>query len=90
MDFPLRRSEPVPAAAGLAEALGAAPVEVVADAFNYTALLESAHAVRQLTPDIAAIAALDRVGVIVTAPGDGAYDFVSRYFAPARAYRRIP
>jgi len=25
-----------------------------------------------------------RSGVIVTAPGDGNYDFVSRYFAPAK------
>ena len=81
MDFPVRRSEPVLTPAGLAQALGGAPVEVVADAFNYTAVLESAQVVRQLDPDIAAIAALDRVGVIVTAPGDGAYHFVSRYFA---------
>jgi PhzF family phenazine biosynthesis protein len=90
MDFPAQRSEPVSTAPGLAEALGAAPVEVVADASNYTALLESAHVVRRLAPDIAAIAALDRVGVIVTAPGDGAYDFVSRYFAPAKGIPEDP
>jgi predicted PhzF superfamily epimerase YddE/YHI9 len=90
MDFPARRSEPVATPAGLAEALGAAPVEVVADAFNYTAVLESAHAVRQLAPDIAAIAALDRVGVSVTAPGDRAYHFVSRYFAPAKGIPEDP
>ena len=29
---------------------------------------------------------LDRDGLIVTAPGDGGYDFVSRYFAPAQGY----
>ena len=28
---------------GLAHALGASPVEVVADAFNYTALLDTSH-----------------------------------------------
>ncbi|PYQ67345.1 MAG: isomerase, partial [Acidobacteria bacterium] len=69
MDFPARPSQPVPAPPGLAEALSATPVEVWADPFNYLALLESAPAVRELAPDIAAIARLDRGGVIVTAPG---------------------
>ena len=54
------------------------------------ALLESATTVRKLAPDIAAIARLDRSGVIVTAPGDGPYDFVSRYFAPAKGIPEDP
>lgn len=83
MDFPARLPEPVATPPGLAAALGIAPIEVVADATNYLALLESARIVRELAPDIAAIARMDRRGVIVTAPGDGVYDFVSRYFAPA-------
>ncbi len=45
---------------------------------------------RELAPDIAAIARLERSGVIVTAPGDGSYDFVSRYFAPARGVAEDP
>lgn len=84
MDFPARPSQPVAAPSGLADALGVIPIEVWADTFNYLALLESAPAVRELAPDIAAIARLDRSGVIVTAPGDGAHDCVSRYFAPAK------
>jgi PhzF family phenazine biosynthesis protein len=90
MDFPARPSRPVPIPAGLAEALGVVPVEVVADAFNYLALLESARVVRELSPDIAAISRLDRSGVIVTAPGDGTYDFVSRYFAPKKGVPEDP
>jgi PhzF family phenazine biosynthesis protein len=90
MDFPARRSEPASPPPGLAEALGVVPVEVVADTFNYLALLESAQVVRELTPDTAAIARLDRSGVIVTAPGDGPYDFVSRYFAPAKGIPEDP
>ena len=43
-----------------------------------------------LAPDIAALARLDRDGVIVTAAGDGAYDFVSRYFAPAKGIPEDP
>ena len=90
MDFPSRPSQPVAPPPGLAQALGVAPVEVVVDAFNYLALLDSAQTVRTLTPDIAAIARLDRSGLIVTAPGDGAYDFVSRYFAPAKGIAEDP
>jgi hypothetical protein len=69
---------------GLTEALGIVPLEVFANAFNYMVLLESAPVVRALSPDLAVIARLDRSGVIVTAPGDAKYDFVSRYFAPAK------
>ena len=36
------------------------------------------------------IKALDRDGVIVTAPGDDNYDFVSRYFAPAKGIPEDP
>jgi PhzF family phenazine biosynthesis protein len=90
MDLPARRPEPVATPKGLAETLGVTPVEVCADAFNYIALLESAQLVRELAPDIAAIALLNRRGVVVTAPGDGDYDFVSRYFAPAKGLAEDP
>ena len=90
MDFPVRPSEPVATPPGLAEALGVVPVEVLSDTFNYIVLLESAQLVRELAPDIAAIARMDRSGVIVTAPGDETYDFVSRYFAPAKGIPEDP
>ena len=90
MDFPARPSEAVSIPVGLGEALGAVPLEVFANAFNYLALLESAEVVRGLAPDLAAIARMDRSGVIVTAPGDGTYDFVSRYFAPAKGIPEDP
>jgi PhzF family phenazine biosynthesis protein len=84
MDFPARPSEAVSTPPGLGEALGVVPVEVLVNAFNYMALLESAKVLRELAPDMAAIVRMDRPGVIVTARGDGIYDFVSRYFAPAK------
>lgn len=90
MDFPARFSEPVAVPPTLCAALGAVPLEVVADAFNYIALLESADSVRELTPDIAAIAKLDRGGVVVTAVGDGGFDFISRYFAPVKGIPEDP
>lgn len=90
MNFPARRADRVPAPPALADGLGIRPIEVLADAFNYTAVLTDARAVRQLTPDIAAIARLDRDGLIVTAPGDEGYDCVSRYFAPAKGIPEDP
>jgi len=90
MNFPARPSKPVSTPQGLGETLGVAPIEVVADGFNYLALLESAPVVRELAPDIAAIARFDRSGIIVTAAGDGPYDFVSRYFAPAKGIPEDP
>src|SRR5580704_7894060 len=90
MDFPARPSEPVPAPPGLAEALGVIPVEVFGNRFNYMAVLESVQTLRKLAPDMAALARLDRPGVIVTAEGDGSYDIVSRYFAPAKGIPEDP
>lgn len=90
MNFPARLSRPVSPPPGLVEALGAHPLEVTADEFNYIALLESEQAVRDLTPDIAAIARLQRSGVIVTARARAVYDFISRYFAPAKGIAEDP
>jgi PhzF family phenazine biosynthesis protein len=88
MNFPARPCEPIAAPAGLAEALGERPMEVVTDRFNYVALLGSADSVRRLVPDLAMIERLDRDGVIVTAPGDNGYDFVSRYFCAGQGHTR--
>jgi len=90
MDFPIRPSRPVPAPPTLADALGVVPVEVLDDTFNYIAVLAHANVVRMLTPDIAALARLDRGGVVVTAEGDGAHDIISRYFAPAKGIPEDP
>ena len=90
MDFPVRLSEPVSTAAGLAEALGAVPFEVFVNEFNYMAVLESPQVLRDLAPDMTALVRMDRPGVIVTAPGDGTYDFISRYFAPAKGIPEDP
>lgn len=90
MDFPARPSDPVAAPPDLAAALGVVPVEVFANGFNYLARLDSARTVSALRPDMALISKLDRSGLIVTAPGDDDYDFVSRYFAPAKGIPEDP
>jgi PhzF family phenazine biosynthesis protein len=90
MDFPARPSEPTHAPPGLAGALGVEPFEVFVNAFNYMALVESVQVLRGLAPDMAGLARLDRPGVIVTTAGDEGYDFVSRYFAPAKGVPEDP
>ncbi|MGC2399575.1 MAG: PhzF family phenazine biosynthesis protein [Acidobacteriaceae bacterium] len=90
MDFPARPSQQIPIPRDLVQALGAAPVEVHENGFNYLALLESADVLRALAPDFTAIARLRRSGVIVTSPGEGNYDFFSRYFAPAKGIPEDP
>lgn len=90
MDFPARPSERIAPLPAIEAALGAAPVELLVDRFNYLVALESAGAVRALSPDTEAVARLDRTGVIVTARDEGPYDFVSRYFAPAKGIPEDP
>jgi PhzF family phenazine biosynthesis protein len=90
LNFPARPSEPIEIPPALTQALGAAPAGVTLNEFNYLAIFENARTVRDLAPNMAAVARLDRLGVIVTAPGDDGYDFVSRYFAPAKGIPEDP
>lgn len=81
MDFPARPAHRRAAPAGLAEALGVTPCEVLDSAEDLLVLVESEAVVRAVRPDFAALARIECRGVIVTAPGEGC-DFVSRFFAP--------
>jgi len=89
LDFPARPPMPCPLPPGLDPALGRPPTAVLA-ARDYLAVYETADQVAALTPDFAALAALDRFAVIVTAPGNAGTDFVSRFFAPARGVDEDP
>jgi PhzF family phenazine biosynthesis protein len=90
LNFPARPSEPTELLARLAAALGSAPLELYVNQFNYMAIFDHEATVRGLTPDMAALAGIGRPGVIVTAPGNEGYDFVSRYFAPAKGIPEDP
>ena len=93
LDFPSRPPTPCAVPEGLAAALGKPPAAVLA-ARDYLAVYDDAADVAGLTPDFAAVAALDRFAVIATAPGTGPgtgdIDFVSRFFAPARGVDEDP
>ncbi len=90
MDFPARPADEVSEPPAFARYLGVEPVQIFVNNFTYMVLLQDAKTVRELTPDFAAIAELDRDGVIITAVGDQGYDFVSRFFAPAKGITEDP
>jgi PhzF family phenazine biosynthesis protein len=82
LDFPSRPPEPMGGtSAAVGEALGARPREVLASR-DVLAVYDSEDEVRALKPDMAKVAALDRMAVIATAPGRDC-DFVSRFFVPS-------
>lgn len=81
LDFPARPAERIEFDPAVEAALGARP-EALYEARDVMAVFDSEATVRDLTPDFAAVAALDWFAVIATAPGDEC-DFVSRFFAPA-------
>ncbi|MDE0030217.1 MAG: PhzF family phenazine biosynthesis protein [Deltaproteobacteria bacterium] len=91
MDFPAEPAEPVPAPAGLVEALGAEPRCVGRNRFDYLVEVDSQATVERLAPDFPALKKLKARGIIVTA-GAGAegVDFVSRFFAPGTGIDEDP
>lgn len=91
LDFPLLREVASSAPAGLAEALGVQPIYVGKSRHDLILEVESESLVRQLRPDFTRLAQVATRGVIVTAKSsDPAFDFVSRFFAPAAGINEDP
>lgn len=89
LDFPSwpgRRCDRVPAL--LADAIGWMPRELFKTR-DFLAVFSTEEEVLNLTPDPAALARLDCLGVICTAPGTDC-DFVSRFFAPGAGVPEDP
>lgn len=82
LDFPADPVAPVEPPPRLTDAIGSRPVAVGRGRSFYLAEVTDASTVRTLAPDLGVMESLDANGVIVTAPGDGTSDFVSRLFAP--------
>ena len=80
MDFPARPPVPCEMPAGLVEALGRRPAEVLKSR-DLMAVFESELDVRSLRPNMDLLARIDVFAVIATAPATDV-DFVSRFFAP--------
>jgi PhzF family phenazine biosynthesis protein len=81
LDFPVRTSRPSDPPPGLIDALGGRPRAVFSSERDHMVVYDSELEVARLAPQMAPLAALGPVGVIVTARGEHC-DFVSRFFAP--------
>jgi PhzF family phenazine biosynthesis protein len=91
MDFPATPEQPAEAPPGLEEALGAPPVYVGKNKFDYFLELPSEQVVRSLQPDFTALRRLPVRGIVVTARAEkDGYDFVSRFFAPGSGIDEDP
>ena len=92
LDFPATRDQRADAPQALLDALGVKkPVYVGRNKFDYVVELRSEDEVRALNPDHAALRNVQVRGVIVTSRGaNGAYDFVSRFFAPGSGVDEDP
>jgi PhzF family phenazine biosynthesis protein len=81
LDFPADSVVPVDLPAGLAEALGARPLEVYKGKTDYLLVFGSHAEIEALAPDFGRLGKVPARGIIVTAKGEEV-DFVSRFFAP--------
>jgi predicted PhzF superfamily epimerase YddE/YHI9 len=84
LDFPAEPAREANPPDGLLEALAIQPLWFGRNRLDYIAEVSSESEVRELQPNLAALATFETRGVIVTARGTGTkYDFISRFFAPA-------
>lgn len=91
MNFPAKRCEPVLPPEGLARALGCDLCYIGSNGMDYLVEVEDESALRRLRPDFTALSKFPVRGVIVTASSDkSAFDFVSRFFAPAVGVNEDP
>lgn len=81
MDFPARQGHRRSVPEGLLKGLRVAPKEVLHSSRDYLAVYDSEETIQSIKPDMELLERLDRLGIIVTAPGLNC-DFVSRFFAP--------
>jgi PhzF family phenazine biosynthesis protein len=88
LDFPARPGVSLEVSEEVVSALGARPREMLL-ARDLLAIFDRESEVKGLQPDFARIAALDALGVIVSAPGE-TVDFVSRFFAPGAGVPEDP
>ncbi len=89
MDFPSRPPYYAELPLGLIEALGGKQPKAVLRSRDYFLVYETEEDITSMKPDHSALAKIDTLGVIVTAPGKDV-DFVSRFFAPAAGVPEDP
>ncbi len=91
MDFPAECETSTDAPPEITRALGAEPIYVGKNRFDYLVEVESEEIVRAMEPDFDLLKTVPCRGIIVTSRSDtGRYDFVSRFFAPALGVNEDP
>ncbi|WP_435948210.1 PhzF family phenazine biosynthesis protein [Dryocola sp. BD586] len=89
LDFPAWGTEPVMPLPLLLETLGISECKEVRVARDYMVVLETQQQVEAVRANINAMIPLEKM-VCITAPGEGEYDFVSRFFCPGEAVAEDP
>lgn len=89
LDFPAWETESIVPSALLLQTLGITEYKEVRMARDYMVVMENQQQVEAVKPNINAMLPLGRM-VCITAPGDGEYDFVSRFFCPGEAVAEDP
>ena len=92
MDFPSRPAKSCEIPPGLLSALRLETAEVMREPRDFLIVVKHAEIVKNLKPDIAALAKIDmgRGGAIVTAAGENDVDYVCRFFAPCEGIDEDP
>lgn len=88
MDFPAKPAER--SDDDLSFLFGSQPIEIWKSPAYTMVVLATPEAVANFQPVRDQILALDRDGLIITAPGDSGYDCVSRFFTPAHGIDEDP
>ncbi len=91
LDFPALATQPTELPESVIRALGVTPVYAGKNEMDYLVEVESEKELMQVRPDFKLLAGAPVRGVIITSRSDNnAYDFVSRFFAPAAGVDEDP
>jgi PhzF family phenazine biosynthesis protein len=91
LDFPAEPAEQTAIPETLFKALGVEAHYVGKNRFDFLLEFESAETIRKMTPDFTLLNSISGRGFIVTSRSDSsAYDFISRFFAPAFGVNEDP
>lgn len=88
MDFPSVSSKETEVTEQMISAVGKKPKKAM-KARDLLLLYENEQEIQEIDPDFVALAQIDHLGVIATAPGKNV-DFVSRFFAPRAGINEDP
>ncbi|QQL50972.1 PhzF family phenazine biosynthesis protein [Mucilaginibacter ginkgonis] len=89
LDFPSRPPIAADMPDGLLAALNVKAPNAVLKSRDYFLVYDTEEDIVEIRPDFSALAKIDAIGVIITAPGNDV-DFVSRFFAPAAGVAEDP